>query len=148
MNLTSPLFKYNEKIPPRYTCDGEDINPPLLISDVPKKAKSLVLIMDDPDAVKPAGKVWDHWVVWNIPPGTKEIKEGEEPQGVYGMGTSKNLGYKGPCPPDNGHRYYFKLYALDTEIALSYGSVKADVESAMEGHTLAQAELIGLYTRK
>ncbi|MBI4114648.1 MAG: YbhB/YbcL family Raf kinase inhibitor-like protein [Candidatus Niyogibacteria bacterium] len=148
MKLTSPAFEHNGKIPPKYTCDGDDVSPPLLISDVPQKAKSLVLIMDDPDAIKPAGKIWDHWIVWNIPPDTKEIHEGKEPKGVYGMGTSKNLGYQGPCPPDDEHRYYFQLYALDTELTLSYGSIKADVESAIQGHILTQTELIGLYTRK
>lgn len=148
MKLTSPVFVHNGKIPPKYTCDGLDINPPLLISDVPKKAKSLVLIMDDPDAVKPAGKVWDHWIVWNIPPRTKEIKEGNSVKGVHGKGTSGRTGYKGPCPPDAEHRYYFKLYALDTLLDIPAGSTKAEVESAMTGNILEQTELIGLYARK
>lgn len=148
MNLTSSVFEHNGKIPALYTCDGQDMNPPLFISDVPAKTKSLVLIMDDPDAVKPTGKVWDHWLVWNIPSSLREIKEGEEPKGVFGLGSSRHLGYKGPCPPDGEHRYYFKLYALDKKLELPEGSGKVDIERAMDGHIIEQAELIGLYIRK
>ena len=148
MKLTSSAFEHNGIIPFLYTCDGQDMNPPLLILDVPEKAKSLVLIMDDPDAVKPAGKVWDHWIIWNIPPDTKEIKAGKQPRGIYGKGTSNSLLYKGPCPPDAQHRYYFKLYALDRELDLPQGSMKIDVEKAMDGQIIEQTELIGLYTRK
>lgn len=147
MKFTSPSFEHNGKIPPLYTCDSENINPPFTILDVPDGAKSLVLIMDDPDAVKPAGKVWDHWIVWNISPKTQEIKEGREPEGKFGSGSGNRRGYKGPCPPDGGHRYYFKLYALDRELDIPEGSTKAEVESAMGGHILAQTELIGLYER-
>ncbi|PIR69323.1 MAG: YbhB/YbcL family Raf kinase inhibitor-like protein [Candidatus Niyogibacteria bacterium CG10_big_fil_rev_8_21_14_0_10_46_36] len=147
MQLTSPVFEHNGKIPSLYTCDSENISPPLAILDVPEEAKSLVLIMDDPDAIKPAGKVWDHWIIWNIPPGTEEIKEGEEPDGVFGTGSGNNKGYRGPCPPDGEHRYYFKLYALDTELDIPEGSTKGQVEGAMNGHILTQTELIGLYVR-
>lgn len=144
LQLTSSVFVNNSAIPSKYTCDGDDVNPSLAIARVPEGAKSLVLIMDDPDA--PVG-MWDHWVVFNIPPSVSEIAEGEEPQGVHGKGTSGNLGYKGPCPPDKEHRYFFKLYALDTELDLQEGVSKKDVEKAMEGHILGKAELIGLYER-
>lgn len=148
MQLTSSVFEHNSKIPSLYTCDGDNINPPLLISDVPEGTKSLVLIMDDPDAVKPTGKVWDHWIVWNISPKMKEIKEGKEPEGAFGSGSSNSRGYRGPCPPDGEHRYYFKLYALDKKLELPEGSGKAEIERAMDGHIIEQAELVGLYIRK
>src|SRR3989338_828503 len=145
MNLTSLAFQHQGKIPSKYTCDGADVNPPLAISDVPPNAKSLVLIMDDPDAVKPAGKVWDHWIVWNIPHGTTRIDG--EPSAVTGKGTSGYLNYHGPCPPDREHRYYFKLYALDTMLNLPEGSTKKQVEDAMKGRVLAETTLVGRYER-
>lgn len=148
MRLTSPVFANNQSMSSKYTCDGSDTNPPLQISDVPAEAKTLVLIMDDPDAMKPAGKVWDHWIVWNIPPNTTDIPEGQEPRGVHGLGTSSNLDYHGPCPPDGEHRYFFKLYALDRELDLYEGASKEDVEEAMDGHIIEQTELIGLYNRQ
>jgi Raf kinase inhibitor-like YbhB/YbcL family protein len=150
MKLTSPAFDPDGKIPSKYTCDGENINPPLIISDVPDRAASFVLIMDDPDVPKRlrADGMWDHWVVFNIPPSTREIVEGEEPQGTHGMGTSGNLSYFGPCPPDREHRYFFKLYALDTELTLAEKATKHQVERAMEGHILARAELMGRYERQ
>ncbi|MEK6853201.1 MAG: YbhB/YbcL family Raf kinase inhibitor-like protein [Nanoarchaeota archaeon] len=148
MDLTSSALIVKGRISPRYTCDGANINPPLLISNVPEGTKSLVLIMDDPDAVIPAGKVWDHWVVFNIPPYTKEIPEGEAPKGIRGKGTSGNLDYKGPCPPDRVHRYFFKLYALDTGLGLPEGSSKEEVEAAMKKHILARAELMGRYEKQ
>ena len=146
MKLTSPAFENNSKIPKIYTCDGEDINPPLEIENVPDSAKSLVLIMDDPDA--PAG-TWDHWVVWNISFNTKEIIENSVPenaiQGLTSFGDNK---YGGPCPPPGlVHHYAFKLYALDREFNISLSSRKEDVEKAMNGHILADAKLIGLYSR-
>ena len=104
--------------------------------------------MDDPDAVKPAGKVWDHWIVFNIPPETKEIPEAQEPQGIHGKGTSGNLNYRGPCPPDAEHKYFFKLYALDTNFDLPQGSEKKEVEEAMKGHIIEQTQLIGRYERQ
>lgn len=148
MQITSPNFASNGNLPSRYTCDDQDISPSLVWSDLPAKTQSLALIMEDPDAVKPAGKVWDHWIVFNILPNTKEVKEGQEPEGIHGLGTSNNLKYHGPCPPDGRHRYFFKLYALDTMLNLPEGSTKLQVEKAMEGHILEQAELIGLYQRK
>ena len=144
MEIRSPVFKNNQNIPSKYTCDGQDVNPALEFLEVPENAKVLVLIMDDPDA--PTG-TWDQWIVFNIPAGIKEIKENEEPLGGYGKGTSNNLKYKGPCPPDKEHRYFFKLYALDKELDLPEGSTKQEVERAMQGHILESAELIGFYNR-
>jgi Raf kinase inhibitor-like YbhB/YbcL family protein len=149
MKLMSPAFEHEGKIPSKHTCDGENTNPPLTISDVPSGAKSLVLIMDDPDVPKHlrADGMWDHWVVFNIPANLSEVEEGEEPMGTHGIGTSGNLKYNGPCPPDREHRYFFKLYALDAELELEEKSTKAQVESAMEGHVLERAELMGKYER-
>lgn len=148
MELTSSAFKHNGKIPSKYTCEGENVSPPLKIDDAPLDVKSFVLIMDDPDAVKPAGKIWVHWVVFNIPGETEEIAEGEEPKGVQGEGTSGDLGYQGPCPPDGEHRYFFRLYALDEELPLKEGATKVEIEDAMEGHILEEAELVGKYKKK
>jgi hypothetical protein len=149
MKLTSPVFSHQGQIPSKYTCDGENINPPLNISEVPPSAKSLVLIMDDPDVPKRlrADGMWDHWIVFNIPPTVTEIAEGEESQGIHGIGTSKNLNYYGPCPPDREHRYFFKLYALDTELTLGEKATKLEVEQAMKDHILEKTELIGKYAR-
>lgn len=153
MELTSPAFGNNEKIPVKFTCDGENISPTLKISGVPKGAKSLVLIMDDPDIPEDVKKnfnieVWDHWVVFNILPTVKEIKENQQPEGIRGINTRQELGYKGPCPHDKEHRYFFKLYALDTILDLEEGSTKKQVENAMQEHILAQAVLIGKYERQ
>ncbi len=151
MKLGSIVFEHNGLIPAKYTCDGENINPPLRMSEAPEGAKSLVLIMDDPDvpkSIRPDG-VWDHWLVWNIPPETTEIPEGKEPAGVVGKNTGGSFGYRGPCPPDREHRYFFKLYALNTTLNLSADiTVKANLEAAMQGHILGQAELMGRYNRK
>lgn len=150
MELTSSVFEHNGMIPQKYTCDGENISPPLQISGVPEGVKSLALIMDDPDVPKnlrPDG-MFDHWIVWNIPADTSVIPESAVPNGVVGKNTSGNARYAGPCPPDREHRYFFKLYALDAMLSLAAGASKADLEKAMEGHILAKAELIGRYTRK
>jgi Raf kinase inhibitor-like YbhB/YbcL family protein len=149
MKLTSTAFKNGGKIPSKHTCDGPNINPPLNIADVPSGAKSLVLVMDDPDVPKNLRKdgMWDHWVVFNIPVTVQEIKEGEEPKGVHGIGTSQNLKYNGPCPPDREHRYFFKLYALEMELDLPQKATKKQVEKAMEGHILEKTELMGRYER-
>lgn len=144
MELTSPVFTHEGMIPKRYTCDGLDISPPLVISDVPEEAESLVLIMDDPDA--PSG-TWDHWVVFNISPSVREIEEELGPEGVFGVGTSGETMYQGPCPPDREHRYFFRVYALDTLIDLPEGSKKHEVERAMSEHILDEAELMGVYDR-
>jgi len=147
MKIISPAFANNGRINKKYTCNGENINPPLEFVDVPEEAKSLILIMDDPDVPKQvrADQMWDHWIKFNIPPTTREIKDGEEPAGISGRGTSGNLKYHGPCPPDREHRYFFKLYALDTVLDLPEGASKKEIEQAMQNHIIAQAELIGLY---
>ncbi len=145
--LTSPEFENSGNIPSLYTCDEANVSPPLKIEGVPAKAKTLVLIMDDPDAMKPAGKVWDHWVAFNIPVETKEIAEGRNPEGVMGINSRGNLTYGGPCPPDGEHRYYFRLYALDTKLKLKEGATKTEVLKAIEGHVIEQAELMGKYKR-
>jgi len=143
MKLTSPAFEHNQGIPSEYTCDGSDTSPELNIEDVPKNAKSLVLINDDPDA--PVG-TWDHWNVFNMPTDVK-IEKGSEPAGVGGKNSWGKTGYGGPCPPSGTHRYFFKLYALDTELSLEEGASKADIEKAMEGHIIEKTELIGTYKR-
>ena len=145
MKLTSPAFEHNQGIPSEYTCDGADTSPELNIEDIPENTKSLVLINDDPDA--PVG-TWDHWIVFNIPPSTTKIEKGQEPSGVGGKNSWGKTGYGGPCPPSGTHRYFFKLYALDTELDLQEGATKADIESAMEGHILEKTELIGTYKRQ
>jgi Raf kinase inhibitor-like YbhB/YbcL family protein len=146
LKITSPAFVTNGYIPARYTCDGTDINPPLQIDNVPAESKSLALIVDDPDA--PVG-MWVHWVVWNIDPATREIAEDNVPRNAaQGKNDWKRNTYGGPCPPSGVHRYFFKLYALDTRLNLGTGAAKGDLEKAMHGHVLASAELIGLYRRR
>lgn len=145
LSLTSSVFKNGEVLPSLYTCDGKDTNPPLEIFGILEEAKSLVLIMDDPDAT--GGETWDHWIVFNMWPTTKIIKQGEEPEGVHGKNSWGKTGYGGPCPPNGRHRYFFKLYALDTILDLEDGATKKKVEEAMNGHVLDKAELIGLYER-
>lgn len=145
MTITSPVFNHNGFIPKKYTCDGEDINPPLEISGVPVNAKSLVLVVDDPDA---PGKTWVHWTLWNINPQTTRIDENSVPAGAVGGVTDFGKpGYGGPCPPSGTHRYFFKIYALDTILNLPASTRKSDLERAMQKHILDQAELIGLYKR-
>lgn len=150
MRLRSSAFEANGSIPSQYTCDGSNTSPPLTISGVPPAAASLVLIMDDPDVpatIRPDG-VWDHWIVFNMPPDTTDIPPALEPAGTPGTGTSGATGYHGPCPPDREHRYMFKLYALDATLDLPAGATKADIETAMAGHIIAQTELIGRYQRQ
>lgn len=142
MKLTSFDFKPNEMIPRKFTCDAEDVNPALRIEDIPENAKSLALIVDDPDA---PGKTWVHWVVFDIPI-MSVIAEHTVP-GKQGRNDFGKKEYGGPCPPSGQHRYFFKLYALDEELKLSEGISKQDLLRAMEGHILEQAELIGLYAR-
>lgn len=154
MKLTSSAFSEGAEIPSQYTCDGENTSPQLEISDVPANAKSLTLVMDDPDvpaAVRPE-RMWDHWVVFNIPPETKTIPAGQNPQGTSGKNSRGTLTYGGPCPPPqyepSRHRYFFKLYALDAMLDLQEGATKNEVEQAMKGHILAEAKLMGTYQRK
>ena len=141
--IKSPAFEFGKPIPKKYSCDGQDINPPLTIEGISKEAKTLVLIVDDPDA--PSG-TFDHWIVWNIPASTSKIDENTV-AGKEGMNSARQPGYMGPCPPSGTHRYFFKVYALDTELSLGIASKKKDVEKAMQGHILAKGELMGLYSR-
>jgi Raf kinase inhibitor-like YbhB/YbcL family protein len=149
MRLTSSAFIDKGHIPKKYTCDGENINPPLSISGVPAGTKSLVLLLDDPDVPHHLRKdgMWDHWVIFNIPPNTTTILEGNEAVGTHGIGTSGNTAYEGPCPPDKEHRYFFKLFALDTLLSLPAKSNKREVEKAMQTHILEKTELMGRYAR-
>ena len=142
MKLTSPEFKNNEYLPARFTCDGQEINPPFAIENIPDNTQSLALIVDDPDA--PSG-TFVHWVVFNIQVSTT-IGENSIP-GKQGVNTSGTNSYVSPCPPRGTHRYFFKLYALDTILNLKEGISKQQLEAAMKNHILAQAELIGLYKR-
>jgi len=141
--VTSPAFGDKSRIPSKYTCDGDDVNPPIMIEGIPEAAESLVLIVDDPDA--PRG-TWDHWIVWNIPP--KGRLEEDSVPGTEGMNDSGRQSYSGPCPPSGTHRYFFKVYALDTKLNLPTNSRKRDVERAMKGHILAEGQLVGLYSRR
>ncbi len=155
MKLASPVFKPNDKIPAKYTCDGQDLSPPLQIADVPTQAKSLVLIVDDPDA--PGGD-FVHWTIWNIDPKTTVIAENSLPTGIASAGTDSALaiegktdfgknGWGGPCPPSGIHHYHFKLFALDAVLDLKTSAAKNEIKKAMHGHVLAQTELVGLYQR-
>lgn len=147
LTLTSPVFAQGQPIPAKYTCDDQDISPPLHWGDAPAGTQSFALIMDDPDA--PVG-TWVHWVLFNLPAGLRDLPEKVAPpqgslEGKNGWGRA---GYGGPCPPRGSHHYFFKLYALDTKLSLARGAGKAQLLTAMEGHILAQAELVGTYSRK
>jgi Raf kinase inhibitor-like YbhB/YbcL family protein len=150
ITITSPAFSEGDMIPRQYTCDGEDISPPLAWTGVPEGTKTLALICDDPDA--PVG-TWVHWVIFNIPPKTEGLAANIAPKGTIEIGAKhgtndfRKLGYGGPCPPGGTHRYFFKLYALDTETALDPGITKAQLLKAMEGHILAEGQLMGRYKR-
>jgi Raf kinase inhibitor-like YbhB/YbcL family protein len=146
--LKCSLFKEDGMIPPRYTCDGENINPLLEIRGVPKETKSLVLIMDDPDATN--GKVWDHWILWNINPKTQYISEDSLPlDAVVGTNSWGSARYGGPCPPHgaDAHRYMFKLYALDTILDVLPTISKGELERTIEPHVIARTDLMGKYGR-
>jgi Raf kinase inhibitor-like YbhB/YbcL family protein len=150
IKLTSAAFKEGQVIPPQYTCDGVNVSPGLEWSGVPKSAQTVAIICDDPDA--PAG-AWVHWVLYNLPaeniglvenlPATPSLKAG----GFQGKNDFGKIGYGGPCPPSGTHRYFFKIYALDSELPLKAGATKADVEKAMEGHVVLQGQLTGTYKR-
>jgi Raf kinase inhibitor-like YbhB/YbcL family protein len=145
LRLVSQVFKNNEAIPSKYTCDGKNISPPLKWEGVPQGTKSLVLIVDDPDA---PSKTWTHWVVFNISSTTTECREGAAPDGsLQGINDFGQAAYGGPCPPKGMHRYYFKLYALDASLTLQEGATKEQVETEMKAHILAEAQLIGTYSR-
>lgn len=149
MKLTSLSFAENGIIPAKYTCDGQNINPALEIASVPAGARSLALLMDDPDVpknLKPDG-VFDHWTVFNMPPDTSALAENTPAPGITGKNGAGQNKYTGPCPPDREHRYFFKLFALDTKLNLNSSATKQDVLNAMSGHILAQTELMGRYNR-
>lgn len=146
--LESSAFSNGGSIPSKYTCDGDDISPPLSWQDAPTDTKSFVLIVDDPDA--PVG-TWDHWLLYNIPATTYELEENltSAPDGAHGGKNSwGKTTYGGPCPPDREHHYFFKLYALDSKLNLSSNASKSQIESAMRGHILGTATLMGKYNRK
>ncbi len=146
MKLSSPAFQHNSMIPVKYTCDGIDTNPPLAIESVPAGTKSLALIVDDPDA--PRG-TWVHWVVWNIDPATRTISEGSLPRGAHeGMNDFGKHHFGGPCPPSGTHRYFFKLYALDSTLELKPDTTAGGLEAALREHVLARETIIGLYARQ
>jgi Raf kinase inhibitor-like YbhB/YbcL family protein len=153
--ITSPAFAPGADIPTLFTCEGSDISPPLEWTGVPDGTKSLVLIVDDPDAPDPKAPkmTWVHWVLYNIPPSATALPEGTNPKALptgtrQGTNDWKRTGYGGPCPPIGRHRYFHKLYALDVELGELGTPTKADVEKAMEGHILAQAELMGTYQKE
>jgi Raf kinase inhibitor-like YbhB/YbcL family protein len=153
MELTSTAFGPMAEIPRRHTCEGEDVAPPLRWSGVPPAAKSLALIVDDPDAPDPAApkRTWVHWVMYDIPPDSAALPEGGKPLpgGMReGLNDWNRSGYDGPCPPIGRHRYFFKLYALDTKLTALQRPTKAAVEQAMKGHVLAHAELVGTYQKQ
>ena len=145
LKVTSSAFPDGGKIPKKYTCDNSNVSPPLRIENLPKTVKSLALIVDDPDA---PGRTWTHWLLWNIDPKATEIREDSVPknavQGTTDFGSAR---YGGPCPPSGAHRYYFKVYALDTTLSLPSSANKAAMEKAMTGHIVAEGSLMGTYVR-
>jgi Raf kinase inhibitor-like YbhB/YbcL family protein len=149
--ISNTVFSNGQTIPKNFTCDGPDVSPQLSWKEAPAATKSFALIMDDPDA--PAG-TWVHWVLYNLPANTRELPEGMDKQeqlatgALQGRNDFRKIGYGGPCPPrGTPHRYYFKLYALDTKLDLKAGATKPDLEHAMKGHILGEAELMGRYGR-
>jgi len=154
LTLSSEAFDHGEGIPSTYTCEAEDLSPPLSWEGVPQKAKSLVLIVDDPDAPDPQAPktTWVHWVLYNLPTESDGLSEGRTfrnlPEGTKeGLNDWIRTGYGGPCPPIGRHRYFFKLYALDTQLEFKAFPTKAQVEAAMKGHIIEQCELIGTYKK-
>jgi len=146
MKIESSAFENREEIPQRYGYKKDNINPAILIKDVPAEAKSLVLIMDDPDAMGAVGKIWIHWIIWNIDPSTDEIPENSIPSNsIQGKTDFGEIGYGGPAPPDKEHGYIFKLYALDNKLDLKEGSTKSEVETAMKDHIITESKLEGRY---
>ena len=146
MKISTTAFSERRPIPERFTADGSNVNPPLAISGVPREAKTLVLIVDDPDA--PMG-TWNHWLVWNIKPDTTSIPEDSVPRGaVVGCNDAGTAAYVGPSPPSGTHRYFFRLYALDTKFDLPAGSDRGALDEAMRNHIIAKSELLGRYGRE
>jgi Raf kinase inhibitor-like YbhB/YbcL family protein len=146
ISITSPAFQAGGDIPAKFTCNGSNISPELRISGVPNEAKSLVLIIDDPDA--PRG-LFTHWIVWNIDPKTTQVAENSAPVGaVQGTSDFGKRNYGGPCPPSGTHRYFFKMFALGTKLDLKPSARRAELDAAMHGHVLAQGELMARYSHK
>lgn len=152
MKISSTAFADNGEIPVLHTCEGRDTAPPLQFAGVPAGARSLALIVDDPDAPDPAAPkmTWVHWVVYELAPSTAGLPEGGAlPAGARdGLNDWKRIGYGGPCPPVGRHRYFFKLYALDTTLSFAHPPTKQQLEQAMKGHVLAHAELVGTFARR
>jgi len=151
MKITSSAFDDQGAIPTQHTCEGRDIAPPLSFGDVPERARSLALIVDDPDAPDPAAPrmTWVHWVLYNLPPGASLPEGGRLPAGTLeGLNDWKRRGWGGPCPPIGRHRYFFKLYALDVELPDLHGPTKRALEEAMRDHVIASAELVGTYAKR
>lgn len=145
MKIESSAFSHNGGIPSIHTCQGENISPALIFSDIPKNTKSLTLIVDDPDATH---GIWTHWTIFNMDPKTPGIPEGEIPEkAIEGITSFGKTGYGGPCPPTGKHRYFFKLYALDKILDLDKNASKEDIEKEMSGHIITSAELMGLYQK-
>lgn len=144
MEIKSPVFEHMESIPAKYTCQGEDISPPLRLTDVPAGCKSLALIVDDPDA---PGDTWDHWIAWNIEPNHQFQENDPLEKAIHGTNSWGKLNYGGPCPPSGQHRYFFKVYALDQMLSLEEGASKEQLKEAMNGSILDSAELVGLYQK-
>jgi Raf kinase inhibitor-like YbhB/YbcL family protein len=145
MKITTTAFQEGGNIPSKFTCDGADANPPLRFEEVPAEAKSLALIVDDPDA---PGGLFTHWLLWNIHPKTTAVEENSAPSnGVQGKNDFGKSGYGGPCPPSGTHRYFFKIFALDRQLDLAAGSKRAQLDAQMRGHIMAQGELMGRYSR-
>ena len=146
MKITSSAFQESGNIPQKFSCDGSNVNPPLHFEGAPAAAKSLALIVDDPDA--PSG-LFAHWLVWNIDPKTSDIAENGVPQtGIQGTNDFGKTGYGGPCPPSGTHRYYFRIFALDQSLNIKPGAKRKELEATIRGHTIAQGELMGRYSRK
>ncbi len=150
MQIMSPAFKDGESIPLDYSCNGEDISPPLVWNNVPKNAESLVLICEDPDA---PNETWSHWVLYNMPASVAELEEEIPPVAVLDNGTKqgmndfRDIAYGGPCPPSGEHRYFFRLYALDTMLDAEAGMSREDILNIIQAHILAEAELMGIYAK-
>lgn len=142
LNVKSPAFENNKKIPFKYSCDGANMNPPMVIENLPENTVTMALVVDDPDA---PGGTFDHWIMWNIPP-MEKINENSAP-GVQGKNSRRENKYSGPCPPGGVHHYHFKFYALDTSLNLPASTDKKSLLKSMESHIIAEGELIGLYER-
>ena len=153
IEVTSPAFTEGSMIPKKYTCDGKNVSPPFALSNIPAGAKSIALIADDPDARR---RTWVHWVLFNLPPDTRELAEKAPASRTLANGAvhgnsswgNRKIGYGGPCPPSGTHRYYFKFYALDTMLDLRKGATKKQLLNAMKGHIVGQGQLMGKYRRR